>query len=153
MLAWEAQKLVEPSRLKTRKRALPSFALQLQAPFHPYPAPIFDAYVPRCVGFCSEISEPYPCLPIPHLSSFSLTARALLPMSIMCQRSRPRPYAQRGCHGRNGRRNAACMNMSFFRRTAHPDIRVKSNHSHRLSNVQTWSSWAACEQAGKQSSS
>lgn len=74
LLAWEAQKLVEPRRLKTRKRALPSFALQLQAPLHPYPAPIFDAYVPRCVGFCSEVSEPYPCLPSPRLSFFSLTA-------------------------------------------------------------------------------
>jgi hypothetical protein len=64
LLAWEAPKLVEPSGLKTRKRALSSFALQLQASLYP----IFDAYVPRCVGFCTEVPEPYPCPPSVGLS-------------------------------------------------------------------------------------
>ena len=45
LLAWEAEKLVEASRLKTRKRALPSFALQLQPSHTPYPVSTFDAYV------------------------------------------------------------------------------------------------------------
>jgi len=45
LLAWEAEKLVEASGLKTRKRALPSFALQLQPSLAPYPDPAFEAYV------------------------------------------------------------------------------------------------------------